>query len=232
MFPLPAPATLALLHNAPVVGVGGKRETVTPTAAAILTTLAREYGALPPMTLRSVGYGAGSRDDASPNVLRVLIGEEASTLGVAVESIVELETNIDDMNPQAYDYIMERLFAAGALDVTLTPMQMKKNRPGTRLQVLAPIALADELGAIILNESTMLGVREQILRRHTLARESIAVETPFGTLRAKVAQRPDGRRTVIPEYDDCARAAREYKVPLSRVMDAVKAQAERDKGLV
>ncbi len=226
-FPLPSPAAVSLLRDAPIVGVAGERETVTPTAAAILTGVASAYGVLPPMTLQAAGYGAGSRDDATPNVLRVLVGETEAISSASVEAIVELKTNIDDMNPQAYDYLMGRLFAAGALDVTLAPLQMKKNRPGTRLEVLAPIARAHELRAIILNETTTLGVREQTITRVVLARELIAVNTRFGTLHAKVARRPDGRQTVVPEYDDCVRAAHEHHVALEVAVETVKAEAQK-----
>ena len=128
------------------------------------------------------------------------------------------------MNPQLYDHLAERLFTAGALDVTLTPMQMKKNRPATCLRVLAPVDRADELRAIIFNETTTLGVREQILQRYTLPREIISIETEYGTIRAKIARRPNGALTVAPEYDDCARAAREHNVPIQTVMDAVKSK--------
>lgn len=220
-FPLPAPATLALLQDAPIVGVEGERETVTPTAAAILTTLANAYGALPRFTLRALGYGAGTRDDPTPNVLRVILGTRAPD-ALACESIIELETNIDDMNPQVYDYVMARLFEAGALDVTLTPMQMKKNRPATWLRVFAPVDCAATLRDIILTETTTLGVRERLVQRYTLAREMIHIATEFGALQAKVAQRPDGTRTVTPEYAECARIARERRVPLQRVIEAVK----------
>jgi uncharacterized protein (DUF111 family) len=199
----------------------GERETVTPTAAAILTTLACAYGALPRMTLHAIGYGAGTRDDPTPNVLRAILGSSTSDAAV-MEAIVELETNIDDLNPQTYDYLMARLFDAGALDVTLTPMQMKKNRPGTWLRVFAPVDRAAELRALILNETTTLGVREQVLQRYTLAREIISVETEFGILHAKVAYRPNGTRTVTPEYDDCVRVARERGIPFQRAFDVVK----------
>ena len=223
-FPLPAPATLALLQGAPVVGVEGERETVTPTAAAILTTIANAYGHLPRMTPHTVGYGAGTRDDPTPNVLRVILGTSASPM-TAMESIVELETNIDDMNPQAYDYVMARLFDAGALDVTLTPMQMKKNRPGTWLRVFAPADRAAELRAIILNETTTLGVREHLVQRYALAREIISVVTELGGIQAKVAHRPNGVRTVTPEYNDCVCVARKQGIPLQTVLDAVKHHA-------
>ncbi len=224
-FPLPAPATLALLQDVPIFGVEGERETVTPTAAAILTTLADAYGALPRMTPHAIGYGAGMRDDPTPNVLRVILSVSEPDATV-LESIVELETNIDDMNPQAYDYVIARLFDAGALDVTLTPMQMKKNRPGTWLRVFAPMDRAVAMRAIILNETTTLGVRERIVQRYALAREIITAETEFGAIKAKAAHRPNGKWTVTPEYDDCARVAHEQGVPLQTVWDAVKRQAD------
>ncbi len=229
-FPLPGPATLALLNNAPIVGVEGERETVTPTAAAILTTLANEFGNVPRMTPHAIGYGAGTRDDPTPNVLRVILGASASQSTVT-ESIVELETNIDDLNPQTYDFVMVRLFEAGALDVTLTPMHMKKNRPATWLRVFAPVERAADLRAIIFDETTTLGVRERIVQRYTLAREIISVATEFGAIQAKVAHRPNGTRTITPEYDDCARAARERGVPLNTIYEAVKRGARNLPGL-
>ncbi len=226
-FPLPAPATLALLQDAPIVGVAGERETVTPTAAAILTTLAHAYGTLPRMHVRAIGYGAGTRDDPTPNVLRVIVGTSAPHLATC-ETLVELETNIDDLNPQLYDYVMARLFEAGALDVTLTPMQMKKNRPGTWLRVFAPPDRAEVLREIIFNETTTLGVREHLVARYALARTMRQVATEFGTLHVKIAQRPNGNATVTPEYDDCVRAAQAHRVPLLRVIEAVKRQAAQD----
>jgi uncharacterized protein (TIGR00299 family) protein len=226
-FPLPAPATLALLQDAPIVGVAGERETVTPTAAAILTTLADAYGTLPRMHVRAIGYGAGTRDDPTPNVLRVIVGTSAPHLPMC-ETLVELETNIDDLNPQLYDYVMARLFEAGALDVTLTPMQMKKNRPGTWLRVFAPPDRAEVLREIIFNETTTLGVREHLVTRYALARTTRQVATEFGTLHVKIAQRPNGNVTVTPEYDDCVRAAQMHRVPLQRVIEAVKRQVAQD----
>jgi uncharacterized protein (TIGR00299 family) protein len=223
-FPLPAPATLALLTGVPIVGVEGEHETVTPTAAAILTTLAKAYGNLPRMTPHAIGYGAGTRDDPTPNVLRVILGTREGDSAV-MEAIVELETNIDDMNPQVYDFVMARLFEAGALDVTMTPLHMKKNRPATWLRVFAPVERTADLRAIILNETTTLGVRERIVHRYTLAREIIRVETEFGAIQAKVAHRPNGTRTLMPEYDDCARVAREQGIPLQRILEAVKRHA-------
>ena len=225
-FPLPAPATLALVRGAPVVGVDGTRETVTPTAAAILTTLAHTYGSLPRMTPHAVGYGAGRRDDPTPNVLRVVVGAGVVE-DVAVETVVELQANIDDMSPQLYGYVMDQLFAAGALDVTFAPIHMKKNRPGVELRVLAPPARAAALRTIILDETTTLGVRENRVHRYALARENISVQTEFGMLQVQVAFRPNGTRTVTPEYDASLRAASEYQVPLQTVLDAVKRQAQQ-----
>jgi uncharacterized protein (TIGR00299 family) protein len=222
--PLPSPATLDLLRGAPIAGVEGERETVTPTAAAILTQVANAYGTLPRMTVESVGYGAGRRDDPAPNVLRVIAGRREPA-GSALESIVELETNIDDMNPQWYEVLMTRLFDAGALDVTLTPMQMKKNRPAVSLRVLAPVELTAALRTIILNETTTLGVREHPVQRYSLPREIVPIETEFGVIRIKLARRPNNSRTSSPEYDDCARAAREHRVPIAVVLESVQQHA-------
>lgn len=232
-FPLPAPATIALIQerNAPVVGVEGNTETVTPTGAAILTTLADGFGAICPMTVRTIGYGAGTRNDpARPNVLRLLIGEAERAEEMETESLMVLETNIDDMNPQFYDHIVARLFERGALDVTLLPMQMKKNRPGTLVQVLCHPDKAADLRATLFAETTTLGVREQFVTRYSLPREIISVETRFGNLRAKIARRPDGQTTIAPEYDDCIRAANAFNVPLRQVWEQVIIDAKKASG--
>lgn len=222
--PLPAPATLALLKGAPVRYVDSvEAELVTPTGAALLTSLADEYGGFPAMTLRSIGVGAGRREMPFPNVARVLIGEAAGG-GLIVESLSMLETNIDDLNPQVYDHVMQRLFEAGALDVTLTPIHMKKNRPATMLSVLCQAGKADALLKVVLSETTTLGVRRQTIERVSMPRSIESVETPYGSIRVKVARWNDIERAV-PEYEDCRRAAEAHHVPLLEVMKAARLTA-------
>ncbi len=219
--PLPAPATLALLEGVPVYYVEQvQAELVTPTGAVLLTSLAHAYGDFPPMTLRSIGTGAGRRELPFPNVVRVLTGEvPASGPELIVETLQLLETNVDDLNPQIYEHVFHRLFAAGALDVTLTPLQMKKNRPGEMLSVLCRPAQADALQAIIFAETSTLGVRRSRIERVSLPRTFETVETPFGAIRLKVARWGEITRAT-PEYEDCRRAAEAYHTPLVEVMAA------------
>ena len=219
--PLPAPATLALLKDAPVHYVEGvEAELVTPTGAALLTSLADRYDGFPAMTLRSIGVGAGRRDLSFPNVLRVLIGEAADD-GLIVETLSLLETNIDDLNPQVYEHTMQRLFEAGALDVTLTPIHMKKNRPAVTLSVLGQAAQAPALLKIILSETTTLGVRQQTIERVSLPRSIETVNTPYGSIRVKIARWNDVER-IVPEYEDCRHAAEEHHLPLLTVIEAAR----------
>ncbi len=220
--PLPAPATVALLRGAPVLGVDHAVETVTPTAAALLTEIADEFGAIPAMRLSAIGYGAGDRLTPEPNVLRVLLGETATTASpdLQIETLSLLETNIDDMNPEVYGYIQERLLAAGALDVYLTPILMKKGRPATLLSVLCQPAEAGSLRTALFDETTTLGVRTTEVTRHCLARAIEQVATPFGTLRVKLVQLPGGGSKAAPEYEDCRQAAEAHGVPLRLVYEA------------
>ncbi len=225
--PLPAPATLALLEGVPVRYVDLEAELVTPTGAALLTSLAQHYGEFPPMTLRRVGSGAGRRDLPIPNILRLWLGDAAAPAdGLNIEYLTLLETNLDDMNPQLYGYVMDRLFAAGALDVTLTPLQMKKNRPGTLLSVLCRAEQADALTQLLFEETTTLGVRRQTLERVSVDRTFTSVETPFGAIQVKTARWPGGLRH-MPEYEDCRRAAEAHHVPLARVIAAALASLAR-----
>ncbi|MFN8596546.1 MAG: nickel pincer cofactor biosynthesis protein LarC [Anaerolineae bacterium] len=224
--PLPAPATLALLTDAPVRYVDSvEAELVTPTGAALLTSLADQYGGFPAMTLRSIGVGAGRRDLPFPNVLRVLVGEAADD-GLIVETLSMLETNVDDLNPQVYEHVMQRLFDTGALDVTLTPIHMKKNRPATMLSVLCHAEKVAALRQIILAETTTLGVRQQTIERVSVPRAIETVNTPFGSIRVKVVHWLDINRAV-PEYDDCRRAAEAHHVPLTVVMAVARAGREQ-----
>lgn len=227
--PLPAPATIALLKGVPVTGSNIEKELVTPTGAALLTSLAAEFGPIPAMTLQAIGYGAGGRDLPIPNVLRLLLGEAASQPGhstyAASETLTLLETNIDDLNPEIYDYAMTRLFEAGALDVFLSPLQMKKNRPATLLRVLCRPEGVDPLLAILFAETSTLGVRQQTVLRHCLARTSQTVETSFGPVRVKVASWGEGQIKAAPEYEDCRRLAELSGAPLREVYQAAEQAA-------
>lgn len=220
--PLPAPATVALLRDAPIVGSPVEGETVTPTGAALLTALSASFGPVPPMILRTVGYGAGRKEWAIPNVLRVLIGESAADAGapgLLTETLAVLETNVDDLNPETYDYVMARLFGAGALDVFLAPIQMKKNRPGTLLSVLCRPADAPALSGILFSETSTLGVRRHDVLRTCLPRTVRTVETPYGPIRVKVGLWGEQEKAA-PEYEDCRRAAEAHAVPLREVYRA------------
>jgi len=228
--PLPAPATLALLTGVPIRYMEVESELVTPTGAAILTTVADRFGGFPPLTLKKIGVGAGRRDLPFPNVIRIWLGETASAEGLTIEALNILETNIDDMNPQIYTHVMERLFAAGALDVSLTPQQMKKNRPAVLLSVLSRPELDETLMHILFEETTTLGVRRQTVERICLPRSFETVETPYGPIHIKVA-RWDGIEHRMPEYEDCRKSAEAHKVPLSVVMEAAKASTIRGRNV-
>jgi uncharacterized protein (TIGR00299 family) protein len=205
-FPVPAPATLKLLADAPIYGGGVQKELVTPTGALLATAYAAEFGPIPPMSIERVGYGAGERDHPStPNVLRILVGRAAARSSLHRVSVIECE--IDDMNPQLFGTVMERLYAAGALEVFYAPVQMKKNRPGTLMTVVAPPELRPTLADLIFRETTTIGLRYQEVDRDCLEREIVPIETPVGPVRFKVAWR-DGRIVnAVPEFDDCARLA-------------------------
>ncbi len=218
VFPLPAPASVALLRGAKVVGVEHAVETVTPTAAALLAELAESFGPLPRMTLAAIGYGAGARTTPEPNLLRVLLGE-AEPDRATLETLVMLETNVDDMSPEVHGYVMERLLAAGALDAYLTPVVMKKGRPGVVLSVLCAPADAERLRGLLFAETTTLGVRTSEVVRHCLPREIKTVQTPYGEIRIKVA-RWEGGAKAAPEYEDCRRAAQTGEIPLLEVYRA------------
>ena len=206
LFPVPAPATVKLLGNAPVYGGTVQKELVTPTGALIVSSYAESFGPVPAMSIEKVGYGAGERDDpATPNVLRVLIGTSAAA--ATTERVVVVECEIDDMNPQLFGVVMDRLYAAGALEVFYVPVQMKKNRPGTLLTVIAEPERLARVSDIVFRETTTIGLRHSEVARECLEREIVAVETPIGAVRFKIARR-DGRvMNAVPEFDDCARLA-------------------------
>lgn len=222
LLPVPAPITAELLKGVPARVTGVEGELTTPTGAAIITSLATRFGDMPPLTVQGVGYGAGAMDLEVPNLLRVFIGDETEQAdGYVAETVTVLETNIDDMNPQFYDHIMDRLLHAGALDVFLTPVQMKKNRPGTLLSVIAEGGVAGKLLDVLLKESTTLGVRVSERRRFSLPRWAHLVETSFGEIRVKVAYTGDTIVKVVPEYEDCKKAAIEYGIPIGQVFAEV-----------
>ncbi len=220
--PLPAPAALALLRGAPIVGSTLAFELVTPTAAALLSSLAI-FGDIPSMMLGSVGYGAGSHDLPIPNLLRVLVGEED---GLTSESLMLLETNIDDLNPELYEYVMSRLFGARALDVYLTPIQMKKNRPAALLSVLCHPVDVDNLTSILIAETTTLGVRKSVVQRVAVPRWLAKVDTIYGPVQVKVADAGGGRRKAAPEYEACRKIAEEQGVPLRDVYRAAESASQ------
>lgn len=218
--PLPGPATLELLRGLPVFGVDLEGETITPTGAAIVRSLGKSFGVQPPMTVKSIGYGTGQKEFTTrPNLFRLVLGETSASL--KDEEMLLLETNIDDMNPQWYDHVMERLFSAGARDVFLSPIQMKKNRPATLLAVICEPAKRDAIAKIILQETTTIGVRYHAIRRVVLPRESRKVKTRFGEVTVKIVLRPNGGKRAAPEYDDLKRIAAAQKLPIRTIQDEV-----------
>jgi len=219
IIPIPAPGTLALLEGVPVERTSVKSELVTPTGAALISTLSDGFGESPPYRSLSVGYGAGSRDlKEMPNVLRIHVGEPVG--GELGDLCTVVETNIDDMSPELYGYVFDRLFDAGAKDVYITPTYMKKERPGVLVSVIAAPELAERIARVLLEETTTIGVRMWGVRRVKLKRRSATVETEFGPVRVKVVDL-DGRVRIKPEYDDCLRIAKERGVPILSVYRSV-----------
>jgi pyridinium-3,5-bisthiocarboxylic acid mononucleotide nickel chelatase len=240
-FPVPAPATVELLRGAPVYSSGIQRELVTPTGAAIVKVLASRFGAFPGMTVEKSGYGAGTRDLAGhPNVVRLTVGEAVATADAAsgdatlehtiADTVTVLEANLDDLNPQVFGYVMDRLLQEGALDAFAMPVQMKKNRPGTLLTVLCKPEDAAKLTRLIFAETTTLGVRRRDEQRQTLARRWVTVTTQWGDVRMKVASMNGTVTNYAPEYEDCRRIAAERHVPLKTVMqEAAQAYLREDR---
>jgi pyridinium-3,5-bisthiocarboxylic acid mononucleotide nickel chelatase len=218
--PVPAPATLELLKGLPVQGIDLEGETVTPTGAAIVATLGSDFGRQPDMTVEKIGYGAGRKEfPGRPNLFRLIVG--ASEAAWKHEEMLVMETNIDDMNPQFYDYVMDCLFTAGARDVFLAPIQMKKNRPGTLLRVIAEPSKRDDLARILFRETSTIGVRSYPVSRLVLDRRSAMVKTRFGAVRVKVIEQPDGSKRAMPEYDELKRLAAAKKIPLKLIYEEV-----------
>ena len=216
LFPVPAPATAKLLGDAPVYAGPVQKELVTPTGALIVTSYAESFGPVPAMSIEHIGYGAGERDDpTTPNVLRVLIGRASAE--TKSERVTVVECEIDDMNPQIFGVVMDQLYAAGALEVFYVPVQMKKNRPGTLLTVIAAPDRLGQISDIIFRETTTIGLRHSEVARECLDREIVTVDTSIGAVRFKVARR-DGRvLNAVPEFDDCAKLAAEQNLSVKEV---------------
>jgi pyridinium-3,5-bisthiocarboxylic acid mononucleotide nickel chelatase len=227
-FPVPAPATARLLTGTPTYSTGAVGELVTPTGALLITEYARSFGAMPLMQVERIGYGAGDRDPAGfPNALRVFVGERVdqeaglktghSRTGPDIETIVSIECEIDDMNPQIFGPLMDRLLAAGALDVFYQAVQMKKSRPGTLVTVLAPPDRREALAELLFRESTTIGLRWREMSRERLDRETVRVATPLGDIGIKVARRGGRVVNAQPEFDECVRLAEARGVPIKDV---------------
>jgi len=229
LLPVPAPATAKLLEGKPTYSNGVQKELVTPTGAAIVAALCDSFGPQPAMSVSSIGYGAGALDlEGQPNVVRVMVGEAAEKPVPGFdEEIAVIEANFDDMNPQIYGYFMEKALAAGALDVYTTPVQMKKNRPGTLLTLLCRPAETNVLMSLVFAETTTLGARTYRAERRTLPRETVKVHTRFGDVQVKLARVNGAIRHVAPEYEDCRKLAAEKNVPLQQVINEALRSFER-----
>ncbi len=214
--PVPAPATIALLKGIPVFEAGIPYEMVTPTGAALVKGLAASFGSMPPMVVREIGYGIGTRDlPDRPNLLRLFIGEEQS--GKTVDTVVVLETNVDDISPEWLGYLMDRLFDAGALDVVFFPVQMKKNRPGVQIQVIGRPDKKELLMEIMVRESATLGIRFRYSQRRVLPRSFSEVDSPWGKIKVKKVMLEKGPPLLVPEYDVCKEVASKNNIPLREV---------------
>ena len=217
LLPVPAPASLSLMKGKPIYSSGVDKELLTPTGAAILTTLGSSFGNLPPMKVERIGYGAGRDDLPHPNVLRLMIG----TLETAAreERVMVVETNIDDMNPQFYDYIMEQMLKMGVKEVFLTPVFMKKNRPATLLTAICSPGQMPVVTEFLFRETTTIGLRWREERRALADRETLSFDTKYGKIRFKLARWEGAVINVSPEYEDCKRLALERKIPLKEVFE-------------
>ena len=225
--PLPAPASTELLKNVPIYGVDGEWELVTPTGGALIKILADHFRTFPEMSVERIGYGAGSRDIPQwANLLRIWLGKARPSEKESV--IVELRSYIDDMNPEWFEYLMERLFGAGALDVVMSPIYMKKNRPGIEITVLTTPGHEDSLSQTLFEESTTSGIRLSRCLRYILPRRNGMVPTNWGNIRAKLITRPDGRSTISPEYEACKEIASRFNIPLAIVYQAVSQMSVED----
>lgn len=222
--PVPAPATAELVKGFPVYSTGVAGELLTPTGAAILTTLASDFGPMPAMSVECLGYGAGTADPPIPNLLRVSIGETAENVAdCEMEQVAVIETNIDDMNPQMYDYLIQQILNRGAMDIYLSPVQMKKNRSGTLLTIICTPNSVETFAIFLLKETTTIGMRWRVENRVKARRTIKEIDTHYGPIRFKFAQLGNETINVSPEYEDCKRVAHEKKIPLKEVMDETNA---------
>ncbi|HVP79244.1 MAG TPA: nickel pincer cofactor biosynthesis protein LarC [Thermodesulfobacteriota bacterium] len=223
ILPVPAPAALSLMEGKPIYSSGVERELLTPTGAAILSTLGSEFGSMPRIKVERIGYGAGRDDLPHPNLLRLLIGTSESFSGK--ETVAVIETNIDDMNPQFYDYVMEKLLASEALEVFVTPILMKKNRPGHLLTVICPSEKLPSVAKFLFQETTTLGLRWRVEEREKTDREIQPLRTKYGRIRFKLARWGGSVVNLSPEYEDCKRLALERGVPLKDIFEEAKSVA-------
>jgi len=214
--PVPAPATAEILKGIPVYSTGTRAELTTPTGAAIIKHYCSSFSHLPELKIESIGYGAGSKDLEIPNVLRLFIGNTTGEIGT-YDEVAEIEASIDDMNPEFYSYLFELLITEGALDVSVIPATMKKNRPGHILKILSAKENSDKIAEIVFRETTTSGFRINIVRRKILERSCMSVETKYGKVQIKIHTINGKVITISPEYDDCRKAAAEYGVPLKAV---------------
>ncbi|MGB9856810.1 MAG: nickel pincer cofactor biosynthesis protein LarC [Dictyoglomaceae bacterium] len=224
IIPIPAPATVEILKGVPVYSNGVKGELVTPTGAVIISTIAKEFGPLPFMKIDKIGYGAGKKDFSIPNLLRVFLGEKV--VNVKEEKNLVIEANIDDMSPQVYGYLMEKLFEKGALDVTLTPIFMKKGRPGILLTVLIEPWKEEEITEILFKETTTIGFRKYFVEKKMMEREIKEVDTLWGKVRVKISKYGSFEK-MSPEYDDCKKIAERENIPLIEIIKEVERIAKR-----
>ncbi len=226
VLPVPVPAVVEILRGVPVYSSGIPTEIVTPTGAAILKTCVDQFGPLPPMELEAVGYGSGYKELGIPNILRVLVGTAMTEVNVRERALL-ITTNIDDMNPELYEYVMEKLFAAGASDVWLAPIQMKKTRPATSLHVLVPPAQVEKVKEIIFEETNTLGLRVSEVEKEALERDFLQVDTGYGEVRVKVGRMGDRVVNLAPENADCQAIARSSGIPLKEIYDLAIAGARQ-----
>ncbi len=223
--PIPAPATLEILKNTPVYSTNIPHELVTPTGAAIITTVAQQFGTMPTMKINKIGYGAGKTDMEHPNFLRIVLGETQQDYNFDTTTMIE--TNIDDMNPEIYGYLVEKLYENGALDVFFTHIQMKKNRPGVKLSVISSGENVNNLADIIFNETSTFGIRFYETKRIKLMFEKQKIKTKYGEINVKIGRLKNQIITISPEFEDCKKIADKFNLPLKNVYEIAKRKIKK-----